>query len=67
MVHIDNQRNTEESNQTSRTWPTEFDVSDLMNVNAGDEHHEEENWQECGSCKRSFPADYDECPWGCSK
>jgi len=36
-------------------------VSSLLSTNAGDEHHLDENWQDCPSCGYDNPADYSEC------
>lgn len=38
-------------------------VADLMDTNAGDEHHLDRNWQTCARCGRDRPVDLDDCPW----
>ncbi|QCC57293.1 hypothetical protein [Natrinema thermotolerans] len=41
-------------------------VTDLMDTNAGDENHREENWWACPNCDADVPIDYDEC-WRCGR
>lgn len=40
------------------------DVKDLLDTNAGDEYHLDENWTACPGCGRDVPADYAAC-WSC--
>lgn len=41
--------------------PTLIDVTEMLDTNAGDEHHEDDNWTECGACGYDNPADYNDC------
>jgi hypothetical protein len=41
-------------------------VTTLIDVNAGDENHRDENWVECPTCTVDVRTDYDEC-WQCGQ